>query len=85
MNIQRERKAHSCTELWEKTLLLERDHNSLTRERERNSYRGEKESSDVISYNALLNGFCNLGKIDEAYGLLETFERDEYDLGLLRV
>ena len=40
---------------------------------------------DVISYNALLNGFCNLGKIDEAYGLLETFERGKYDLGLKRV
>nr|POE92309.1 pentatricopeptide repeat-containing protein [Quercus suber] len=37
---------------------------------------------DVITYNALLNGFCKFGRVDEAYGLLETFEKDAYDLGL---
>ena len=30
----------------------------------------------------MLNGFCKFGRVDEAYGLLETFEKDVYDLGL---
>lgn len=30
----------------------------------------------------LLNGFCKLGRIDEAYGILETFEKDGCDLAV---
>nr|POE98340.1 pentatricopeptide repeat-containing protein [Quercus suber] len=47
-----------------------------------NSMKERGQCPDVITYNALLNGFCKFGRVDEAYGLLETFEKDAYDLGL---
>ena len=47
-----------------------------------NSMKKRGQCPDVITYNALLNGFCKFGRVDEAYGLLETFEKDVYDLGL---
>ena len=41
-----------------------------------------KERGQCITYNALINGFCKFGRVGEAYGLIETFEKDVYDLGL---
>ncbi|KAH7570259.1 hypothetical protein JRO89_XS05G0077900 [Xanthoceras sorbifolium] len=37
---------------------------------------------DFVAYNALLNGFCKLGRVDEAFALLRSFEKDDFKLGL---